>query len=78
MSYWSVYVSEEDNGLLKRELEKIARKNRWSFSQAITGVLREHLVEEKKLPKKGIPWETLAAQSFFEGYPERDSIYDQI
>ena len=78
MSYWSVYVSQEDEGVLKKELEHIAKKKRWSFSQAVTGILREHLIEEKKLPGETTSWEAISTQSFFEGYSEKDSLYDRL
>jgi len=33
----SVYVSRDDERDLKKILEKIAEKKRWSFSQAVAG-----------------------------------------
>ncbi len=47
MAYWSVYVSKDDERSLKKKIERIAETNRWSFSQAVTGILREHLLEEQ-------------------------------
>lgn len=78
MSYWSVYVSQEDEKALKKKLQQIAKKNRWSFSQAVSGILREHLIEERKRISDSESWSLLTTRGFFEGYPERDSIYDSL
>ncbi len=78
MSYWSVYVSKEDEKALKKKIEKIAQKNRWSFSQAVTGLLREHLLEDSTPLPEEDSWQRLSTQAFFEGYSEKDSIYDTL
>lgn len=78
MAYWSVYVSEEDEALLKKLIEKLAKKNRWSFSQAVTGILMEHLIEEKNKISDDHAWQMETAQSFFEGYSDKDAIYDSL
>lgn len=78
MSYWSIYVSKEDESALKKAVQKIADKNRWSFSQAVSGILREHLIEERKRISEDENWTLLSTQAFFEGYPEKDSIYDTL
>lgn len=78
MAYWSVYVSKEEEKLLKGHIQQIADKNRWSFSQAVSGILKEHLIDEKKRISDEQTWNLLTAQSFFEGYPEEDSIYDSL
>lgn len=78
MAYWSVYVSKEDEKVLKKALEKLVQTRRWSFSQAVAEVLREHLLEEGKCLTEGERWGRLAAGSFFEGYPERDAVYDKL
>lgn len=78
MGYWSVYVSRDDDRELKEILNKIAEKKRWSFSQAVAAVLREHLLEEKRRISDEESWNHLAAQAFFEGYSEADEIYDSL
>ncbi len=78
MAYWSVYVSKDDEKALQKALERIAHARRWSFSQAVAEVLREHLLEEGKCLTEAERWGRLAAVSFFEGYPERDAVYDKI
>ncbi|MBI4411599.1 MAG: hypothetical protein HY541_03850 [Deltaproteobacteria bacterium] len=78
MSYWSVYVSQEDERALKGKVLQIAKKNRWSFSQAVSGILREHLIEEGKRISDSENWALLTTRAFFEGYPERDGIYDTL
>ncbi len=78
MSYWSIYVSKEDEKTLKNAVQKIADKHRWSFSQAVSGILREHLIEEKKRISEEESWDLLSTQTFFEGYSEKDSIYDTL
>ena len=78
MAYWSVYVSKNDEKALKKALEKVAQTRRWSFSQAVAEVLREHLLGEGMCLTEGERWSRLAAESFFEGYPERDAVYDKI
>jgi hypothetical protein len=78
MAYWSVYVSKEDEVSLKRALEKLAQSRRWSFSQAVAEVLREHLIEEGKCLSEDERWDRLAARQFFEGYSEKDAVYDKL
>lgn len=78
MSYWSVYVSKEEETALKGKIQKIAQKNRWSFSQAVTGILREHLIEEQKKISDEQSWAFLTTNAFFEGYSEKDTIYDSL
>ena len=78
MSYWSIYISAEDERALKKKVKEIAEKHRWSFSQAISGILREHLIEEKKRIPDDESWGLLTSQAFFEGYSEQDSIYDSL
>jgi len=78
MAYWSVYVSKEDEGILKKALEKLAQARKWSFSQAVAEVLREHLLEEGKCLSEDQRWDRLAAKQFFEGYTERDAAYDKL
>ncbi|HBF13754.1 MAG TPA: hypothetical protein DDW49_10305 [Deltaproteobacteria bacterium] len=78
MSVWSVYVSPEDEKLLKKKIEKIAEKRHWSFSQAVSGLLREHLLEENKLLSDDESWSLMSAKAFFDGYSEKDSVYDQL
>ncbi len=78
MAYWSVYVSKEDEGALKKALEKLAQARKWSFSQAVAEVLREHLLDEGKCLPDGERWDRLAARQFFEGYSEKDSVYDKL
>lgn len=76
MGNWSIYVSPEEETLLKEKIEKIAEENRWSFSQAVAGILREHLIEEKRRLPDAMGWSLLTARSFFEGYSEKDNLYD--
>lgn len=78
MGYWSVYVSREDERDLKKILAKIAREKRWSFSQAVSSVLREHLLIEKKRVSDEEGWEDLTTRAFFEGYSEKDEVYDSL
>lgn len=78
MGNWSVYVSPDEESLLKEKIKKIAEENRWSFSQAVAGILREHLIEEKKRLSDETGWALLTARSFFEGYMEKDNIYDDV
>ena len=78
MSYWSIYVSKEDEKALEKKVRQIAQKNRWSFSQAVSGILREHLIEERKKISDSENWALLTTRSFFEGYSEKDSIYDSL
>ena len=78
MAYWSVYVSKEDERKLKGKIQSIADENRWSFSQAIAAILHEHLIEEKKKISEEKEWDKQAIQSFFDGYPEKDKIYDTL
>ena len=78
MGYWSVYVSKEDEKILKKKLEQVAQKMHWSFSQAVAGVLREHLVEEGERMSDEELWKRLSTKSFFNRYSEKDSIYDKI
>jgi metal-responsive CopG/Arc/MetJ family transcriptional regulator len=78
MGYWSIYVTKEDEKLLKKKLDEIAAKKRWSFSQAISETLREHLIEEKNRRSDEETWNSLASNSFLEGYSEKDSIYDTL
>lgn len=78
MGNWSIYVSPEEENLLKREIEKIAEENRWSFSQAVAGILKEHLIEEKKRLSDEMGWDLLTARSFFAGYSEKDGLYDDV
>jgi hypothetical protein len=78
MAYWSVYVSKEDEKVLKRILEKLAQSRRWSFSQAVAEVLREHLLGEGKCLSEEEGWNRLSAQQFFEAYSERDAVYDRL
>ena len=78
MAYWSVYVSKEDEIPLKKALEKMAQARKWSFSQAVAEVLREHLLEEGKCLAESERWDRLAASQFFEGYSEKDSAYDKL
>ncbi len=78
MGNWSIYVAPEDESLLKKKIQEIAERNRWSFSQAISGILREHLVQEGKCLSDEEGWALLTARSFFEGYSEKDSVYDRL
>lgn len=78
MSYWSVYISKEDEKALKNQINRVAKEKRWSFSQAVTGILREHLIDEKKRLTDDESWMMLSTRSFFEGYPEKDGIYDTL
>lgn len=78
MGNWSIYVSPEEENLLKEKIEQVARDNRWSFSQAVAGILREHLIEEKKRISDEMGWSLLTARSFFEGYSEKDAVYDDV
>ena len=78
MSYWSIYVSPDEEKTLKERIGKIAEKKRWSFSQAVIGLLREHLIDEKKRISDEEAWTLLTAESFFEGYSEKDSAYDSL
>ena len=78
MAYWSVYLSKEDEGFLKPLIEKIATAKRWSFSQAVSALLREHLIEEKSQVPDNATWDQMTATAFFEGYSEKDSIYDSL
>ena len=78
MSYWSIYVSMADEKALKKRIQQIAEKKRWSFSQAVSGILREHLIEEQKRKPEKEDWQMMAAQAFFEGYSDKDSVYDSL
>ena len=78
MGVWSIYVSETDEKLLKKRIQQVADQRRWSFSQAISGLLREHLIDEKTAVSNRDPWDTLSAQEFFDGYTEKDSVYDKL
>lgn len=78
MAYWSVYVSKQDERLLKGIIQKVAEKKRWSFSQAVSGILREHLIDEKKRLSEEETWDLMTAGSFFDGYSHKDSIYDKL
>ena len=78
MANWSIYVAPEEEALLKKKIEEIAKKNRWSFSQAVSGILKDHLIHEKKKLPDSASWELTTAQSFFEGYSEKDSAYDVL
>lgn len=78
MGIWSVYVSEEDEELLKTKIKEISAKRRWSFSQAVSEILREHLIDEPKSLSDEARWQMMTAFSFFEGYAEKDSIYDSL
>ena len=78
MGYWSIYVPKEEEKILKKKIEKIADEKRWSFSQAVSEILREHLIEEKKRISDEIGWQMATAESFFEGYSDQDSIYDTL
>jgi hypothetical protein len=78
MSVWSIYISPADERLLKKKIEQIAKKRRWSFSQAISGLLREHLLEERNRLSDEESWSLMSAQSFFEGFSGQDSIYDKL
>jgi hypothetical protein len=78
MGYWSVYVSKEDEKVLKNKIKKIAERHHWSFSQAVSVLLKEHLIEERKPLSEEKNWELLSAQTFFEGYSEKDSLYDAL
>jgi hypothetical protein len=78
MAYWSVYVSKEDESTLKQALEKLANARKWSFSQAVAEVLREHLIEEGKCLSEDERWGRIAARQFFEGYSEKDAAYDKL
>ena len=78
MAYWSIYVSPNEEKSLKKTIQKIAEKHRWSFSQAVTGLLREHLIEKKNSLSDNETWNLMSSQSFFEGYPEEDGIYDAL
>ena len=78
MAYWSIYVSDDEEKTLKSKILRIAERKRWSFSQAVSGILREHLLEEKNCMTDDQAWALLTTQSFFEGYSERDSAYDDL
>ncbi len=78
MSTWSVYISPEEERLLKKKVEEIAEKNRWSFSQAVAGILKEHLIDEKNRLSEEEGWALFAAREFFAGYSEKDSAYDDL
>lgn len=78
MSSWSIYIAPEEEKLLKGKIDSLAKKNRWSFSQAISEILREHLIEEKKRIPDEKAWEMMGTTSFFEGYCDQDSIYDAL
>lgn len=78
MSNWSIYVSPEEEKLLKKKIQSVANKNRWSFSQAITGILKEHLIEENSQVSAQDEWNILSAHTFFDGYSDKDSIYDTL
>ncbi|OGQ07551.1 MAG: hypothetical protein A3G32_01355 [Deltaproteobacteria bacterium RIFCSPLOWO2_12_FULL_40_28] len=78
MSYWSIYISKKEEKLLRKPIETIAKKNRWSFSQAVSGILRQHLIEEKKRLSDEDNWQKLTTQAFFEDDEEKDSIYDTL
>ncbi len=78
MGNWTIYLAPDEEKLLKKKLQEIANRNRWSFSQAVSGVLREHLIEEKKKLADDVLWNLLSAQSFFEGSAEKDAIYDTL
>lgn len=78
MAYWSIYLSPAEERILKRKVKNIAEKKRWSFSQAVTGILREHLIEERKrIPDEEV-WTLLTAKAFFEGYSKQDEVYDSL
>lgn len=78
MGTWSVYVSPEEESLLKGKIEEVAEQNRWSFSQAVAGILKEHLIDEKKRISDEEGWTLLTARDFFSGYSEKDSAYDDL
>ncbi len=78
MGNWTIYVAEDEEKLLKKKIQEIAGRNRWSFSQAVSGVLREHLIDEKQRISDDVLWNLLSAQSFFEGYSEKDAVYDAL
>jgi len=78
MGYWSVYISKEDERALKKKLEQVAAKRRWSFSQAVAEALKEHLIDEGKCLSDEEAWQKLSAKAFFEGYSEKDSVYDRL
>ncbi len=78
MSTWSIYVSPEEEKLLKKRVQEIAEENRWSFSQAVAGILREHLIDEKNRLSEEEGWTVLTARQFFSGYSEKDSVYDDL
>ena len=78
MGNWSIYVAPEDESLLKKKIQEIAKTKRWSFSQAISELLREHLIQEGKCLSDEEGWALLTARSFFEAYSEQDSVYDRL
>lgn len=76
MAYWSVYITSEDEKYLKKSIEKVAKTRNWSFSQAITGLLKEYF--SKKQFKDEDLWTHLTSESFFKGYSKKDEIYDSL
>jgi hypothetical protein len=78
MGVWSIYVSEAEEKVLKKRIEQVAAKRRWSFSQAVSGLLKEHFIDEKTSVFGEDEWNSWSAKSFFDGYPEKDSIYDKL
>ncbi|MBI4373479.1 MAG: hypothetical protein HY542_01250 [Deltaproteobacteria bacterium] len=78
MGNWSVYVAPEEERLLKKRIEDLAAKNRWSFSQAVSAILREHLIDEKKRIPDDEGWSRVSTEAFFGGYSEKDGIYDDL
>lgn len=78
MGNWSIYIAPDEERLLKKRIEALAEKNRWSFSQAVGAVLREHLIDEKKSVPDEEGWFRMSSAAFFEGYTEKDSVYDDL
>lgn len=78
MSTWSIYVSPEEEGILKKKVEEVAEKNRWSFSQAVAGILKEHLIDEKNRLSAEEGWTLLTAREFFSGYSDKDDLYNDL
>lgn len=78
MAIWSVYVAPSEAKILKRKIRKIAKKKRWSFSQAVSGIIREHLLNEGGGLSEEGGWASMASRSFFDGYSEKDSVYDRL
>ena len=80
MAYWSIYVSPDEEKPLKKTIQELAKKQRWSFSQAVTGLLREHLLEKKNRISDNDAWDLITAKAFFEDYPQDDkeNIYDSL